>query len=132
MFVKWMKQFPASLFLTAAVVFLSLCRVPHTELDNVPFIDKWVHIVMYCGFTLVLWVELLRSRLRLSVGNMVVLTVVVPIGLSGGLELLQEYATTTRGGDWFDLLANALGVCLSAIVGFGVLRRYIPPTRTKS
>ena len=37
-----------------------------------------------------------------------------PILMSGLLELLQEYCTTTRAGEWADLIANSLGTLLAA------------------
>ena len=38
----------------------------------------------------------------------------LPIAISGLLELLQEYATDCRSGDWYDFVANTLGVLTAA------------------
>jgi hypothetical protein len=37
--------------------------------------------------------------------------------MSGIIELIQEYCTEKRNGDWIDLMANAIGVTLAAIAG---------------
>jgi uncharacterized membrane protein HdeD (DUF308 family) len=47
---------------------------------------------------------------------------VAPIIMSGVIELLQEYCTETRNGDWLDLMANAVGVTLGAVFGLIVLK----------
>ena len=41
----------------------------------------------------------------------------MPIVMSGALELIQEYAITTRQGEWNDLTANATGVTIGAVIG---------------
>lgn len=121
MTIKNIRRYPLSLFLTALVLYLSFFPVPHTELEDVPFIDKWVHIVMYGGYTLVMWIEYLRSHARIHFTRTLLGFVIAPVVLSGIIELLQEYCTTTRSGDWFDLLANALGIVLSALAGYTFL-----------
>ena len=47
------------------------------------------------------------------------LAMAAPILMSGMIEILQEYCTSgRRNGDWYDFLANTLGVLLAAVVGF--------------
>jgi VanZ family protein len=41
---------------------------------------------------------------------------------SGMVELLQEYCTTYRGGDWLDFAANTTGAVLASMVGYFILR----------
>jgi putative flippase GtrA len=45
--------------------------------------------------------------------------------MSGAIELLQEYCTTYRGGDWFDLLANSVGVLLGTALGYWAVRSVV-------
>jgi len=40
-----------------------------------------------------------------------------PIAMSGCLELVQEYLTTNRAGEWLDLAANATGCTIGAVIG---------------
>ena len=45
-----------------------------------------------------------------------------PVLFSGCVELLQEYCTTYRGGDWLDFAANATGAVLASLVAYYVVR----------
>jgi len=38
------------------------------------------------------------------------------------VELLQEYCTTYRGGDWLDFAANSVGAILASLVAYYVVR----------
>ena len=51
--------------------------------------------------------------------------VLCPIVMSGIIEILQEYCTTYRGGDWFDFLANTCGVIAATAFAWFVLRPWI-------
>ena len=91
---------------------------PETPLDNVEFIDKWVHILMYgCSF-IVVWIEYTRKHRRADYEKLFFWAWLAPILMSGAIELIQEYCTGgRRSGDWLDLAANASGVTLAAVVG---------------
>ncbi len=119
-----LKSYPFSSFILCVILFLSLMPIPETELNDVPFIDKWTHVAMYGGFSLVLWFESLRQD-KHSCKNIAswCISTFMPIVLSGILELLQEYATSCRSGDWWDLLANTLGVVLASILACTILQR---------
>ena len=42
----------------------------------------------------------------------------MPVAMSGIIELLQEYCTGgTRSGEWLDLAANSTGITLAAVIG---------------
>jgi hypothetical protein len=45
-----------------------------------------------------------------------------PAMMSGCIELLQEYCTENRGGDWADLIANIIGIISAASIGYYILR----------
>lgn len=99
--------------------YLSFCTVPETEIADVPFVDKWVHVAMYGLTGGVIWMEYLIRHYRVDMRRMVVLAIAAPIIMSGIIELLQEYCTSgRRSGDWYDFFANALGVLLAAVFGF--------------
>jgi VanZ family protein len=98
---------------------------PETPLDDVKFIDKWTHLVMYGGTCSVLWIEYMRSHKTTgSAVKLFLLAWLAPILMSGLLELLQAYATTTRSGEWLDFAANSLGVTLGAAVGLLLMKTY--------
>ena len=113
-------HYPLTLLCLALVWYLSLFIVmPETPMDDVPFIDKWTHLAMYGGTCSVMWIEYLRCHDRLNGWKLFLLAWLGPILMSGLLELLQKYCTTTRQGEWLDFLANSTGVTLA--VGIGLL-----------
>lgn len=120
--VRLLGRYPLTLTCIVAIWILCLMNVPETPLDNVAFIDKWTHLVMYGGTCSVGWWEYLRHHRRIAWGKMFVFGLLGPIVMSGIIELLQAYATTTRSGDWIDVAANAVGVLLGFGIGWGILR----------
>jgi len=117
--VQFVRKYPVSVFLFVVIWYLSLFFLPpHTRLDNVKFIDKWTHVVMYGGTCAVLWWEYQRQHAVPCWPRLFWLAWVAPIAMSGILELLQEYCTGgRRSGEWLDLAANATGVTLAALAG---------------
>ena len=116
------KKYPFSCVLIAAIWYLSLLfEAPETPLDDVPLVDKWVHMVMYGGTFSVLWIEYIRQHQQPDYKKLLIWAFIAPIVMSGILELLQEYCTETRQGEWTDLLANSIGVILAAVIGLVLL-----------
>jgi len=78
--------------------------LPEKGFFNIPYFDKIVHFGLYFILALLLVYPLKNTRLP-------VYTVVLAFSflLGGGLELLQDYCTTSRSGSWFDLLADLTG-----------------------
>ena len=122
-------RYTVSWLLIVAILLACFLPVPETEMDDVPFIDKWVHIAMYAGTCTVLWWEYLRSHARRRGRALLAWAVAAPILMSGLIELLQAGLTTTRSGDWWDLAANTIGVLLAAAVGRGLLWHRVGPGR---
>ena len=117
------KKYPFSCVLIAVIWYLSLLfNAPETPLDNVPLVDKWVHMVMYGGTFSVLWIEYIRQHQKPDYKKLLIWAFIAPIVMSGIIELLQEYCTKTRQGEWTDLLANSIGVVLAAVIGLILLR----------
>ena len=94
-------------------------------MDGVPGIDKLAHVIMYFGTCSIMWWEYLRCHSTLSMRKAVLWIVVLPTLMSALIELLQEYATSHRGGDWIDLAANTTGVLLAALLGRYVIRPFL-------
>jgi len=135
---SFVKRYKFSLLIVAVILFLSFFKPPHTELDNITNFDKFVHFSMYACFSAVIWLEYLVSHKVVSDGSkhslfkslffvnrlqLVLCAVVMPIALSGIIELGQEYLTSHRGGDWWDFASNSTGVLVSALCGYFFLRR---------
>ena len=117
------RKYPLSLLCLALIALLSFTPFfPETPLDDIDFIDKWTHLVMYGGTTSVMWWEHLRNcRKEARKPNLQALFWVAFVGmiLLGGLvELGQAYCTTTRSGEWLDFWADSIGVLLGNLLGW--------------
>ena len=120
----YIKKYPVSLLIILTVIYLSFFKPPTTDLSNIPNIDKIVHICMYLGMSGMLWLEFLRAHQKgdSPLWHAWVGAFVCPVLFSGMVELLQEYCTTYRGGDWLDFAANTTGALIASLIGYFVLR----------
>lgn len=118
MIKAYLKKYPVSLLLIAAIWVLCFIDVPETPLDDVSLIDKWTHVAMYgvtCG---VIWLEYLLRHRRISPRRLFAFAFAAPIIMGGVIELLQAYCTGgRRSGEWLDFAADAAGVILAAGAG---------------
>ena len=117
------KKYPLSVVCIALIWILSLTPFfPETPLDNVRFIDKWVHILMYGGTFTVVWLEYYFKHKKPDYEKLFFWGWLAPILMSGIIELLQEYCTGGhRSGDFLDLAANATGVTVATVIGLLIL-----------
>ena len=116
-FIQIVRKYPLSLLCVLLIGVLSLAPYfPETPLDDVAFIDKWTHLVMYGGTCTVIWWEYLRSHSALN-SRKLLITLAGMILLGGLMELLQAYCTTTRSGEWLDFWADSIGVLLGYAIG---------------
>ena len=120
--VYYLKKYPLTWTVITAILYLSFFKPPQTDMETIPGIDKLVHTCMYGGLCFMLWIEYLRIHRTINRYKMLIGGILLPIALSGTIELLQAYCTEHRGGDWLDFAANTLGVLLAALVGYYILR----------
>ena len=120
----YIKKYPVSLLIILTVIYLSFFKPPTTDLNNIPNIDKIVHICMYLGMSGMLWLEFLRAHQKgdSPLWHAWVGAFVCPVLFSGAVELLQAFCTTYRGGDWLDFAANTTGAVLASLVACFVLK----------
>ncbi len=125
----YIRKYPISFIVIAAVVYLSFFKPPtDTDLSKIPHIDKIVHFCMYGGLSGMLWVEFLwghRKQKNAPMWHAWFGGTLCPILFSGCVELLQEYCTDYRGGDWADFVANSLGSLTASLIAFHLIRPYI-------
>ena len=71
-----------------------------------------------------MWLEFLRAHRRdeAPLWHAWVGAFFCPVLFSGCVELLQEYCTSYRGGDWLDFAANSTGALLASLVAYYVVR----------
>lgn len=115
--MKRLLRYPLSFF--CIVLTWVLCLMPAPQMSVTPPLgaDKLVHTAMYLGTCSIIWWEWLRSHPGVAQRRALMAAVVLPTLMSGIIELVQEYATATRSGDWWDMAANTLGVLLAIPVG---------------
>jgi VanZ family protein len=118
-------RYPLSIAIILVVTYLSFFKPPSTDLDKVPGIDKLVHTGMYFVMAGLLWFEFFRGRRKTKapMWHAWVGAFLCPLVYGGTVELLQEYCTEYRGGEWLDFAANSAGVILAAIVAIA-LKKY--------
>ena len=108
--VRFVKRYPWSLVVVAAILFLSFFKPPQQDFVPVTNIDKLAHFCMYAGFCSVVWLEYFFSHKAVSRRRVIVGAVVGPILFSGLIEVAQGYLTSYRGMDFYDLIFNTIGV----------------------
>lgn len=118
MILKYLKRYPLSLFVFAAIVYLSLFR-PSDDMQ-LPMLfehmDKVVHFIMYAGLSFIIWYEFFRSHTKGMNIKLLLAIFLIPALFSGFMEYMQSKATDYRSGDIMDLLFNVLGIIFSNII----------------
>ena len=118
----FVRKYPLSLCCILLIWVLSLMPFfPETPLDNIDFVDKWTHLVMYGGTALVIWWEYVRHtpsfKWEKTLFHFSLFTFIFLTAMGGLLELIQAHCTTTRSGEWLDFWADGAGALLANVVG---------------
>ena len=58
----YFRKYPVSLIIVAIIFYLSFFTPPKTDVEEIPYIDKVVHICMYGGLCFIIWIEYLRNH----------------------------------------------------------------------
>lgn len=96
----------------ALIIFYLCCFYSPQEQpkDIFPYTDKIVHFLMYLGLSGVAMINYIyRTRGHIIILKLVLYALILPILYGGAIELIQEYMTDNRTGEWLDLLADTLG-----------------------
>lgn len=117
---RFLQYYPFSLGIILIVTYLSFFRPPSPEeLPMFPGMDKLIHFLMYFGMSGMLWLEFKKAHRKdcAPLWHVWVGGLLCPILFSGAVEILQEYCTSYRGGDWLDFVANASGAIVASLIG---------------
>ena len=132
--MKYIRQHIFSLLTLMLIAVLSLMPAQEFPQTDIQFADKWAHWVMYGFLTLVMGIDyVLRDEYlstkpytswhqRLAHKNKGTaiwqfLVIFIVASVYGGLmELGQAYLTTSRHGDWLDVLANSFGALCALVL----------------
>lgn len=116
------RYYPLTLLAVIVTATVCLMPIPEPPLGDVPFMDKWTHMVLFGGIASVALFELAMNR---GLHTSWRWTFPVLAALYGGLiEVMQAFLTSTRSGDWWDFLADVVGVAVIAPIVYAVLRRF--------
>lgn len=132
--MKYIRRHIFSLLTLLLIAVLSLMPAQEFPQTDIQFADKWAHWVMYGFLTLVMGIDyVLRDEYlstkpsaswhqRLAHKNKGTaiwqfLVIFIVASVYGGLmELGQAYLTTSRHGDWLDVLANSFGALCALVL----------------
>jgi VanZ family protein len=80
---------------------------------NIPHLDKIVHFLMYFGLMSVIIFE---HRKSINGSTQLILIALIPFTYGILIEILQLTITTSRSGNFYDVLANSTGIIISVII----------------
>ena len=125
-----MKKFFLNYWKSIAVVccILYLSFAPPSTFNDIPSFeneDKLVHFLMYAGLCCILIFDFRLANKQNKTKSLIgyLLCMVFPALLGGSVEILQPMYFG-RGGSWFDMSANVIGI-LSAWVFMHVFEVFI-------
>jgi VanZ family protein len=81
--------------------------IPFNSLFSIPHFDKLAHFSMYAALG---FVAIMESRRPLKSSLFHLVLILILFLLSGMIEILQATVASDRGAEWYDLLANFLGL----------------------
>ncbi|OFY93029.1 MAG: hypothetical protein A3K10_14655 [Bacteroidetes bacterium RIFCSPLOWO2_12_FULL_31_6] len=110
-----LKYLPATFWL---LVILILSGYPGNQLPKVPIwqFDKLIHSVIYSILSIVLIIAF-QKQYAMETKRFLLIIGIVFFGIfyGGIMEILQHFIFINRSGNWYDFIANTIGVT------FGVL-----------
>lgn len=114
-FMNSRNKYYCSLIVSGVIFYLTtFYSAPSTPLQTIPFIDKWVHIVMFFGLTCALSLDYELRHGWKSISGIQVARFALLSGLYGGaIEIIQMLFFTTRSGEWFDWIADLIGCTIA-------------------
>lgn len=116
--LRYVIQYKFSILLAILIVLLSLApasKFPTVSFWYIPYIDKIVHMTMYASIG---FVALCESRCKRQCIGFHILIIFVIFLVSALIEVLQATVVSSRGAEWYDLLANFLGL----LAGYAAFR----------
>jgi VanZ family protein len=106
----------AALFWTGIILFFCLENAKNIPSINILHLDKVIHLTFHFIFT-ILWFLYFKKKFKNSNNfNLLAITLFVSFVFGIVIELIQQYFTTTRNADVFDILANLIGAFLASII----------------
>jgi VanZ family protein len=102
------KMYLIAIAITLSLLVLSLIKVPEYKV-SVTHLDKWQHCFAYFVLSISWLIVFYKKKKKRFI-------VVCCILLGVIIEILQNTLTSYRTGDFYDVIANAIGVLLGLFV----------------
>ena len=119
---------PSSIWLTFILVATLLPgdKIPQSKLLELDLSDKYIHLILFSVMFLAILFDTHRNKQALT-KKIYRFTWLFTISLGVATELLQVFVVTSRSGNLFDLVADALG-CL---IGYGISKFVLKRSRSQ-
>ncbi|TDD96533.1 VanZ family protein [Flavobacterium cellulosilyticum] len=114
--------FYLAVFWTGFILFLCLIKSSDLPQVNIENLDKVIHAFLHFVFTILWFLYFKKKWNHFSNFRLLIMSFVGSFVLGVAIELMQQYFTTTRTADVFDVLANLTGATL-AIVSILILNK---------
>lgn len=119
------KRYPLSYICGLVIILLSVLPFEERpELSDIPLLDKWTHMVMYGGLSLVAWSEHMWHHHKPYPRRAVLFGYVYPVLLGVVMELVQ-WRLPYRSCEFMDMIANTTGATITSIFGLLIAMRLI-------
>lgn len=127
MLVYYLKRYPLSILVIGVICFLSFGRFSQSGDEGFKYIDKIAHFLMYGGLSLVFGFEYFRNCRKTGKLSIVKISIYLILAtlLGGGIELLQEYGTNYRSGEWNDFFVDLLGSLVGLVMAYLLFRFWV-------
>jgi VanZ family protein len=123
--IKLVKKNILSLSTALVIMYLSFAGADtfsDVDILDLPYLDKIVHMCMYFGLMIVMLYE---NRPEIKNYRSHFFLALFPLTYGTLIEILQPQLTSTRMGDFFDVVFNILGIILALTAWrlFHILRK---------
>jgi hypothetical protein len=104
------KKYWISISVSIALLYFCVVKLSGLPKIEVPNLDKYIHFLMTAGLSLIIYFEQ-SSYFRKSQKVRKILTgpFLIPVLYTGAIELVQEYISIHRSGDWMDFVFDLFG-----------------------
>lgn len=105
-----------------AIIILILCGAPSSEFPsvgflNIPHLDKIVHFGLYLVFTLLILSETNTKRMFGGLERKtIIISLFIAIAYGLLIELMQLLVFESRGAEFWDFMANAIGAIIAVLL----------------
>lgn len=105
--------FILAIIITLIIAFLSLSVTPKINLGlNIKSSDKYLHAIAYFFLSSV-WFFTLKEKLKNRSFKIYLITILIFYGII--LEVLQGELTSYRTADFYDIIANTIGIAIATV-----------------